>query len=78
MGALGNVTIRCASRKHFEVEPGATGVARLICRECRRHDPDGAVTVHHFDLATGRLIKTKRYRSTDEYFTEQRHERTSG
>jgi len=75
---LGTITIRCASRKHFEVEAGASGVARLLCRDCRRNHPQGALVVHHFDLATGRILATKHYQSTEELFTEQRRERTSG
>lgn len=74
--SLGTVSIRCAGRsKHFEVEPGATGVARVLCRDCKRRHPKRAEVLHRFDLATGELIETRFYRDVTELFEQQRRER---
>lgn len=71
---LDHVEIRCLWRKHFEVLPGASGVAEVLCRDCRRKRADGAIVIHLFDLATGRLIETRLYRDAAD-LTEQRRER---
>lgn len=47
-------------RYHLEVEAGSVGMARVPCRYCRSEA--GEVVIHHFDLATGRLVETRRYR----------------
>jgi len=55
------VAIKCQHSPHFTVEAGASGIARVYCRNrrCKLH-PD-EITVHHFDLATGELLETRRY-----------------
>lgn len=54
-------TIACQHATHFQVEAGSYGLARVYCRNkrCKLH-PD-EITVHHFDLATGLLVETRRY-----------------
>jgi hypothetical protein len=74
-GGADHVEIRCLWRKHFEVEPGATGTARVLCRDCRRKRADNALVIHHFDLATGRLLETRVYRDAAELTDRQRRER---
>lgn len=55
------VTIKCQHSTHFSVEPGGRGVARVYCRNrrCKLHADE--ITIHHFDLATGELLETRRY-----------------
>lgn len=62
-GARDNVRIACPNRKHFDVLPGASGTARVWCREkkCRIGDE---IVIHYFDLATGELKDTRRYAKT--------------
>jgi len=59
--AADTTTIACEHRTHFSVEAGASGVARVFCRDRRCKRQREEITVHHFDLATGRLIETRRY-----------------
>ncbi len=58
------VVIRCLRRVHFDVDPGSAGRARVRCRDCRSES--GEIVIHAFDLATGQLVGTERYRSVRE------------
>lgn len=59
------VTIACQSRTHFKVEPGSIGVARVLCRDrhCKQYGDE--TVIHYFDLATGAIVRTHRYRKAE-------------
>ena len=65
-GSGGDLQARCVARRHFDVEPGATGVARVLCKGCRRQIGGRYVILHRIDLATGQVIETKFYRDIAE------------
>lgn len=59
-------------RFHLDVEEGGAGVARVPCRYCRSEP--GEVVIHRFDLGTGRLIETRRYRDLAELIRRSERE----
>lgn len=66
------VRLACMRRYHLDVETGCEGVARVPCRYCRTEP--GEVVVHHFDMATGKLIETRRYRDLAELIKRSERE----
>ncbi len=59
--ARDSVTIACQHSTHFTVDAGASGVARVYCRNKRCKIQPDEITIHHFDLTTGTLLETRRY-----------------
>lgn len=57
--ARDNTLIACPGRRHFDVEPGTIGTARVFCRDRRCTLGADVVAIHYFNLATGQIIETR-------------------
>ena len=53
--------LRCPARMHAMI---VDGMLEVKCRDCRT-DP-GEVVLHYFDLRSGELVETRRWRSVHE------------
>lgn len=57
--------LRCESKKHAEIleEPVHTGILEISCNSRFCGAGQGRVVLHRFDLETGSLVDTRRFKS---------------
>lgn len=56
--------LRCENRLHGRLsEVDGRPALEIVCRSAFCKGPEGAVVLHFFDVATGDLIATRRYKN---------------
>uniref|UniRef100_A0AAU6R661 Uncharacterized protein n=1 Tax=Micrococcus phage Kurnik TaxID=3092208 RepID=A0AAU6R661_9CAUD len=57
-----NAELRCAAKKHGELIIPGSGILEVSCNSTFCGKRSGVVILHRFDLATGELVDTNRYK----------------
>lgn len=57
--------LRCESKKHGVLIEEGSGLLEIKCDSRFCGNAPGIVVLHRFDLATGELVETKRYREIE-------------